>query len=175
MDHKNLVELEKEGKILIGVDRVMARQFYTNVPIKKIKEKTGEAPYFEKIIVWFAFLFGPISLLASIILGFWFFNWWGIICLIFCPLVYFIYSSYSVIGNSRMTGISILLFTSACIYFLKVFNIPKISGFATVFIFSLWCTRLLYCSSAFFLRNFVIRNERAYQYLSQSLEIRYVK
>jgi len=135
MNHKNLVELEKEGKILIGIDRVMARRFYTDIPAKKIKEETGEAPYFEKIIVWLAFLFGPISLLATIILGFWFFNWWGIICLIFCPLVYFAYSSSSVRGDSKMTGISILLFTSACIHFLKVFDIPKIAD-SQQFLFS---------------------------------------
>jgi len=153
----------------------MARQFYTDIPIKKIKEETGEAPYFEKIIVWLAFLFGPISLLASIIIGFWFFNWWGIICVVFCPSVYFAYSSSSVRGDSKMAGISTLLLISACIYFLKVFDISKISGFATVFIFSLWCIRLLYCSSTFLLRNFVMRNEKAYQYLSQSLEIRYVE
>jgi hypothetical protein len=70
MNHKNLVELEEQGKILIGIDRSMARKFYTDIPLKKIEEETGEAPYFEKIIVWIAFLFGPISLLASIILGF---------------------------------------------------------------------------------------------------------
>jgi hypothetical protein len=175
MNHKNLVELEEQGKILIGIDRAMARKFYTDIPLKKIEEETGEAPYFEKIIVWIAFLFGPISLLASIILGFWFFKWWGIICLIFFSLIYFAYSSSSVRGDSKMIGISILLIISTCIYFFKVIDIPKITGSAIVFIFSLWCIRFLYCSSTFLLRNFVIRNEKAYQYLSQHLKIRSIE
>lgn len=175
MNHKNLVELEEQGKIIIGVDRVMARKFFINISIKKTEEETGETPYFEKIIVWFAFLFGPISLLASIILGFWFFKWWGIICLIFFPLIYFACSSSSARGDSKMIGISILLLTSACIYFFKVFDIPKITGSAMVFIFSLWCIRFLYCSSTFLLRNFVIRNEKAYQYLRQHLKIRAIE
>lgn len=153
----------------------MARRFYTDIPIKKIKEETGEAPYFEKLIVWFAFLFGPISLMTSLIIGFLAFNWWGIICLIFCPFIYFAYSSSSVRGNSRMTGISILLVISACIYFFKVFDVPKIAGFITVFVLSLWCIRFLYCSSTFLLRNFVIRNEKAYQYLLQHLKIRSIE
>ncbi len=153
----------------------MARKFYTDIPIQKIREETGEAPYFEKIIVWFAFLFGPISLLSSIIIGFWIFNWWGIIFLIFCPFIYFTYSSFSVRGDSRITGISILLLVSSCIYFFRVFDAPQITGFITVFILSLWCIRSLYCSSTFLLRNFIIRNEKAYKYLSQHLKIRLIE
>jgi hypothetical protein len=175
MNHKNLVELEEQGKIIIGVDRVMARKFFINVSIKKTEEETGETPYFEKIIVWLAFLFGPISLLASIILGFWFLNWWGVICFIFCPFIYFVYTSSSAKGNSRITEISLLLLISACIYFFKIFNAPQITGFTTIFVFSLWCVRFLYCSSTFLLRNFVIRNEKAYQYLVQYLKIRSIE
>lgn len=175
MNHKNLVELEEQGKIIIGMDRVMARKFYTDVSIRKIEEETGEAPYFEKIIVWFAFLFGPISLLASITLGFWFFNWWGIICLMFCPFIYLGYSSSSARGNSKIIGIGILLFISACTYFFKIFDAPQITGFTTIFVFSLWCVRFLYCSSTFLLRNFVIRNEKAYQYLLPYLKIRSIE
>jgi len=175
MDYSDLVKLEKQGKIAIGVDRAMARKFYTDIPVKKIREETGEAPYFEKIIIWLAFLFAPISLLVSIIIGFWAFNWWGIGSLIFCPIVYFIYSSYSVKGNSRMIGITILLFVSAYIYFFRVFDAPKITGFLTIFIFSLWCIRLLYSLSTLLLRIFVIRNEKAYQYLSQYLIIRSIE
>ena len=54
MEHKELIELEQQGKILIGVDRAMARKFYTDTPVSTITEETGEAPYFEKIIIWFA-------------------------------------------------------------------------------------------------------------------------
>lgn len=172
MNHEKLVELDGQGKILIGIDRVTARQFYTGVSIKKIKQETGESPYFEKTIVFGAFLLGPISLLATIILGFRFFNWWGIACLIFCPLIYFVYYGLSVRGNSKMIGISILLLISVCTYSLNFFGVPKITGFVTVFILSLWCARFLYCSSTVLLRNFVIRNEKAYQYLSQHLEIK---
>ena len=81
MEHKEVIELEKQGKLLIGIDRAMAPKFYTNIPISKIQEETGEAPYFEKAIVWFAFLFSPTALIASIVLGFFAFSWWGIFSL----------------------------------------------------------------------------------------------
>jgi len=175
MDYTNLVKLEKQGKILIGVDRAMARKFYTDISMQKIREETGETPYLEKIIIWFAFLFGPISLLTSIVIGFLAFNWWGIISLLLCPIIYFAYSSSSVRGNSRMIGINILLLVSSGIHFLRVFDVPKITAFVIIFIFSLWLIRLLYCSSTFLLRNFVIRNKKAYQYLSQYLETKSIE
>jgi hypothetical protein len=102
VEHKEVILLEEQGKLLIGVDRVMARKFYTDIPISKIEEETGEAPYFEKAIVWFAFLLGPIALISSIILSFIAFGWWGILGLVLCPILYFMYSSSSVLGGSQL-------------------------------------------------------------------------
>ena len=88
MEHKKVIELEKQGKLLIGVDRAVARRFYTDVPISKIEEETGETPYLEKTVVWFIFLLGPVALILSTVLGFLTFGWWGIISLVFCLTVF---------------------------------------------------------------------------------------
>jgi hypothetical protein len=172
MEHKEVIELEKQGKLLIGVDRAMARKFYTNIPISKIQEETGETPYFEKTIIWFAFLFGPIALITCIVLGFFAFSWWGISCMVLCPVAYFMYSSSSVLGDSKLTGITLLLFISIAIHFFGNLRTPWISGFISIFLLSLWCERLLYCASTFLLRAFVIRNARAFEFLSDYLVIR---
>ena len=165
MNHKDLVDFEKQGKVLIGVDQTMARKFYIHMDIKQIENETGERPYFERIIVVLALLAGPSSLLASLFLGFWFFGWWGIICLIPCPIIYFRYSLYSFRGDSKIVWINILLLASACLYFFDFFKAPQITGLTTIFVFSLWSVSFLYYSSTTFLRNFILRNERAYQYL----------
>ncbi len=175
MNYDKLIELEKNGKALIGVDRVMARQFYIHVPIDKIEKETGEAPYIEKIIVFSAFVLGPLSLLSSIVLGFWIFNWWGIISLIVFPIIYFWYFSTSVRGGAKMIWVSAELIVLACIYFFKIVDAHQVTGLLTAFVLSLWFVRLLYCSSTIFLRGFVIRNERAYQYLSSYLEIKSIE
>ncbi|MFA5361357.1 MAG: hypothetical protein WC290_02815 [archaeon] len=175
MDHENLVELEKQGKILIGVDRAIARKFYTDIPMKEIEEETGEAPYFEKIIIFTLFLLNPLLLLISIVLGFWFFSWWGIVYLILLPLIYFTYFSFSSMGNSGMGGINLLLLIMIVGYFFKILLSPQIFIFIIIFLFSLWCARSLYCFSTLFFRNFIIRNEKAYQYLLEHLTIRYVE
>lgn len=172
MDHQEAVELEQQGKLLIGVERDMAHKFYTDVPLSTILEATGEAPYVEKAVVRFAQFFGPVALLASIVLGFYAFHWWGIVCLNACPVAYGVYSAFSAMGRSRLGGITVLLFASVGIHFFGGFDVPWVTGFAIALVFSLWCTRLLYCSATNFLRAFVIRNERAFHYLSDRLVLR---
>ena len=140
----------------------------------KIVEETGEPPYLEKAIVWFAFLFGPIALALSIVVGFLAFSWWGIICLVLCPIVYFAYSSSSVMGGSKLIGIAGLVLISVCVHFFGNLKAPWLARFASAFLLSLWCVRLLYCSSTVFFRAFVIRNGRAFEYLSDYLVIRHV-
>jgi hypothetical protein len=50
MKHREIVQLEEQGRLIIGVDRVMARKFYIDIPISRIEKETGEAPYLEKTI-----------------------------------------------------------------------------------------------------------------------------
>ena len=174
MEHEEIIKLEKQGKLVIGIDRGMARKFYTSVPIARIDEETGEAPYTEKMIVLLSFILGPIAVLASILLGFFAFGWWGIISMVLCPVMYFGYQGTSSRGGSRIIGITIFLLISVGIHFLANLNAPLITGFAVVFIFSLWCARFLYCSSTFFLRAFILRNRKAFEYLSNYFVIRNV-
>ncbi len=49
-EHKELVKLAEEGKILIGVDRTVARQLFTDVSLSTIQQMTGEVPYLEKTL-----------------------------------------------------------------------------------------------------------------------------
>ncbi len=46
-EYQDLVKRAYEGKILVGVDRALARKVYTNLSIAKIRAFTGETPYFE--------------------------------------------------------------------------------------------------------------------------------
>lgn len=175
LEYEDIIRLERQGKILVGVDRPSARRFYTDIPMSEIEEKTGEAPYFEKIVVWFFFIAGPISLVFSIILGFLILKWWGILFLLLNPIIFFIYSSASVTGGARIYGISIILIVSICVNFFNIFENNLIPLLIMVLVFSLWCARSIYCSSTFFLRSFVIRNERAFQYLSDHLVIKHIE
>ncbi len=175
MNHKEFVESEKQGRLLVGIDRTMARKFYVNVPVRQIENETGERLYAEKTVVILALFAGPVSLLASIVIGFWFFGWWGIISLVICPILYFSFSASSIRGDAKITWVSLLLVISASIYFFDLFDIKNIAGFSTTFIFSLWSIRFLYYSSTLFLRSFIVRNEKAYQYFLPHLVLRPVE
>lgn len=57
-------------------------------------------------------------------------------------------------------------------HFMDLFPSALISGFVTAFVFALWCDRLLYWASTFFLRAFVLRNQRAFEAFRDSITIR---
>ncbi|HXH24686.1 MAG TPA: hypothetical protein VNI78_05515, partial [Vicinamibacterales bacterium] len=60
-EYTALVQSAYDGRALIGVDRVFARRLYTDVPTSAIENATGEAPYLEKLVVWFAFVAAPVA------------------------------------------------------------------------------------------------------------------
>jgi hypothetical protein len=78
-DHDQVVEQERAGKLLIGVDRAFARRFYTDVALKTIEERTGEAPYFEKLVVMGAFIGEHLALLGAAVLAVLVTGWWSIL------------------------------------------------------------------------------------------------
>ena len=108
-EYKEFVAQVNSGALLIGVDRAIARKFYTDIPLSKIEEETGEAPYFEKMVVWFAFLSAPIAFLASLVLSVLALRWWAAVAIPFFILAYFVFSGQSSMARRGMLSISILL------------------------------------------------------------------
>jgi len=172
IEHDELVKLEEAGKILIGVDRTAARKLFTEVPLSKIQEMTGETPYFEKILVMFAYLMGPVALISSVVLAFMAFNWWGLIPLLLCPVVYSVYQGLSSRGDAGQSLITVFVVVASLIHFFGNFNVPLSTGFVAVFLFSLWCIRFVYTSATLMYKAFAIRNRKAFDFLSSGLVIK---
>lgn len=172
LDHKRLAQLESEGRILIGVDRTYARKLYTDVPISTIQRETGESPYFEKLVVWFAFLMSPIAILTSAVLAAYTFHWWAVLIVPVSILWWMGNKADSSRGNTHIWLLTLVMATAVSIHFLRLLPTPWMSGFLLVFVFSLWCDRLLYCASTMFLRLFVLRNQRALQAFGEGIIIR---
>lgn len=74
-EHAELVELEKQGKVVVGVDWPTARYFFTTASVSKIESATGYAPYLEKGTVFFFFLLGPLALIGSFVASVLAFGW----------------------------------------------------------------------------------------------------
>ena len=170
-DHSSLTKLESDGCILIGIDRSYARLLYTDVPIITIQEKTGETPYFEKRVVWFAFLASPFAILISAVLAVYAFHWWAVFIVPVSFLWWMGNKGDSSRGNDTMWLCTLVVVVAAGIHFLSLFPTLWMSGFVLAFTFALWCDRLLYRASSLLLRCFVLRNKKAFQAFSEGITI----
>ncbi len=160
-DYKTLVESAYDGRVVVGVDRAFARKLYTDVATSAIEEATGEAPYVEKLVVWFAFVAAPVAMLGSTVAAAFAFGWWALV-IIPAALVWWMFNkSMSVRGGSPIWFLTLLVVAAVGVHFVKLLPSPWMSGFLALFALAMWCDRLLYWASTFFLRALVLRNRQA--------------
>jgi len=171
-EHAQLINSIRQGAVLLGIDRPFARRFYTDTPLSVMKENTGEERYLEKGLVWLAFLGGPLTLLSSGILSISVLKWWDILFIPFAAITWFIYHASSSRGTARLWPVSLLLVTTYIVYSLSVVQ-RSLALLAMIFLFALWCSRFLYCGSAFFLRAFVMGNWRAFNFAKDGIAVRF--
>ena len=171
-EYKAFVQSAYQGRLLVGVDRVFARKLYTDVATAAIEKATGEAPYLEKLVVWFAFLASPFAILSSAVLGVVGFRWWAFLVLPVAFLWWMGNRGDSVRRDSSMWLLTLAVIASVVVHFTGLLPNQWMSGFVAVFAFAMWCDRLLYCSSTVFLRCFVLRNPRALEAFGEGITVR---
>lgn len=170
--YKTLVQSAYDGRLLVGVDKVFARKLYTDVATAAIEEATGEAPYLEKLVVWFAFLASPVAMLCSAALAAVAFHWWALLIVPVAFLCWMFNRSMSVRGGSSIWFLTLAMIALVSVHLMNLMATPWMSGFVALFAFAAWCDRLLYCASTFFLRAFVLRNPRALEAFGEGITIR---
>lgn len=160
-----------DGRILVGVDRVFARKLYTDMATSAIEEVTGEAPYLEKLVVWFAFLASPLAIVGSAVMAAFAFRWWALLIVPVAFLCWMFNRSMSVRGGSSIWFLSLAVIAAVSAHFMNLLP-TVISGFVVAFVFAMWCDRLLYWASTVFLRAFVLRNQQALEAFGEGITIR---
>jgi hypothetical protein len=174
IDFDDVVSREASGKLLIGVDRPFARGFYTDVPLREVEARTGEAPYFEKGVVYLAFVGGPLLLVVSLVRSAWVLGWWSAL---FVPLAAVVWAGVygdSARATSRMRVISLILVVSGIGFGLSADSTRGNWGLALTYTAALWLSRLLYVSATSFMRAFVLRNRRAWEWLQEHMVLKEV-
>ena len=171
-EYKAFVAHANSGTLLIGIDRAFARKFYTDIPLSRIKEKTGEVPHFEKIVVWFAFISAPIALFASFALSALAFRWWTALAIPLSAIVYFVVAAESSRSTSRMLGVSIVLVLAIASLFTNFFSSQFVPWYATAVAFAFWAQRLVYCGATTLLRAFILRNQRALEFTREHIVVK---
>lgn len=172
-EHAEIIREEEEGKLLIGIDPSLARKFYTDMSIKFIESKTGEPPYLETILVYILMLGSPIALLGACALAVIHFQWWSIAIIPALMLLWIGYHVISSRGTARSGFITLVTIAVIAVHIID----PLGLGWTLFLVFaalSLWFSRTLYTASTFFLRGFVIRNYRAFDFLEDAIVIKRV-
>ncbi len=170
-EHKKIAQLYYEDKLFVGVDRVDARKFFTDIPFSKLAEFTNEKIYFQKLIVLFAFVLAPISLLLSIVMGFLAFKWLGILTLLICTIVYFLNQANSAKGGANLMITNILL--GLIIISKSIYHYPNSDmdfGFLIFFILSLWLARFVYVASTRMFRKLVLKDYKMWNFFSSNIQ-----
>ncbi len=171
-EYQAMVARIQTGAVLVGVDRAMARKFYTDVPLSRIAEETGEAPYFEKVVVLGAFVGGPLSLLASFIMAVLAFGWWAAVTIPASIIVYALFASASSMPRQGMASVSAVLGFALLGLYLGWFPSNYVGWFTVLVVFALWNARLVYSVATTFIRAFVVRNRRAFEFLMPHIQLR---
>lgn len=171
-DHTQVVERARRGEVLIGVDRGDARKLYTDVPIAVIKQRTGEAPYVAKAVVIGALVGAPLCLLTALVLAIVVLRWWAILAVPVGVFGYMVYWGTSSRGDSRNDYMGYAVLVETVLVALDPFQARVPSSLVLLYVLALWLARAVYTSSTSFLREFVIRNPRAFAWLRDSLVIR---
>ena len=171
-EYQALVARIQSGSLLIGVDRSMARKLYTDVSLSRIADETGEAPYFEKMVVLGAFVGGPLALLASFVMAVLAFRWWAALAIPASTIVYFVFAGASSMHKQGMAGVSVLLALALLSLYLGWFHSDYVGWYAALVAFALWNARLVYAAATHFIRAFVVRNRRAYEFLAPHIHLR---
>ena len=169
-EYSALVPSANDGRLLIGVDRIFARRLYTETPTSAIEEATGEAPYFEKLVVWSAYIVSPLGMLISAILAAFAFRWWALLVVPMALILSVINSISARRGSSSIWFLNVAVVAAVSVHFLRLAN-PWLSGFIATFAFAMWCKRFLYWVATSFLRAFALRNQRALEAFGEGIRI----
>ena len=128
-EYKAFVQSVYDGRLLVGVDRIFARELYTEISTSEIEEATGEKPRLAKLVVWFAYLASPLAMLISAILAAFSFRWWALLIVPLCLLGWMINSMAARRGSSSMWFFTLVGIAAVGIHLMRLLANPYLSGF----------------------------------------------
>ena len=173
-EYQALLTRVYSGKVLVGIDRTMARSFFSDAPISYIKEKTGEAPYVQKAVVLGAQICGQTALLASFVLAALAFSWWAVLIIPVSVFIYFSFVASSARPGGGMVGVSLLVGVAMLGFYIGWFPSTYAAWYAVLITVALWNARLIYDGAYHFMRAFAFKNRRTFEFLAEHIHLQEV-
>ena len=122
--------------------------------------------------VFGAFVGGPVSLLASFAMAVLAFNWWAALAIPVSIVIYVVLAGVSSMPKQGMARLSVLLILALLGCYLNWFPSNYVGWYVLLVSFALWNARLVYAAATYFIRGFVVRNRRAYEFLAPHIHLR---
>ena len=164
IEHRRILEEERTGQLLIGIDRPLARQFFTNTSHAAVQSEIGEPVHFQRFMVKGAFISGYLLAVTAIGVSIWAFGWWSLLIGPLALASWFMYLGGSSRGDSSIWFAVLLLVGAASVLFVGDLSLAAKLFFATLAA-AFFLARLTYLIAVAFLRALVVRNWRAFDAL----------
>ncbi len=168
-DHHKFRTLAESGKILVGIDPAVARKFFTDTSASLVEEQIGEPISTERIIVKAALFAGPIALLVSFYYAVVSFGWWAIAVIPVSVILWGSHAGRASIGRPRLWWMTMLL---AGLTWLMISDPSSHYRWLVAIIGAMYLDRVKYRAAVIFLHALVVRNEKAYELLAETLILR---
>ena len=159
-DYQTVARLYHSDKILVGVDRAVARQYFAKFPFSK----WGISPFLSYNL---AFLF----LLSTWISSFFVFSWWAIGFILVYTFIYMIYLGQSSLGGANL---SLITLCCVCVFVVVIYNkFSLMTNFLIIScVMSFWFIRCSYVIAAKCFIQMVLENKSAYDAFKRYLVIK---
>jgi hypothetical protein len=165
LNHKDIVEREAKGQILIEIEPAVARRFFTQAHHHILQQEIGEALFVERSLVkTFAWL-SVLSLLAGMIASVFAIKWYSVLAIPVMIFGWFILGAKASVGSQKLGG----AFGLMLIGLILAYCVRDRGVVVTIWVILLplpyFFDRLTYRSASVFLRSLSVRNERAFNLL----------
>ncbi len=170
LDYPTFIERYREGKLVFGMPSDYARRFFTEISGEALISKIGEDLRFERFLIMLCMIISWWGFLISLPLAIWAFHWWAIVAIPAAAIFRYGHLRRGPIGRQSIS-FEILALAVATLG-------PPIVGWGTrihvwlvLLAISLLTARLIYFLSSRMVRGLVLRNPKAYDFLSRDLQV----
>ena len=174
LDHSTLVMRYKEGKLAFGMEPAHARRLFTDVNGEALIAKIGEDLRLERFLVVACIAISWWGYLISLPVAVWALGWWAVVAIPVATIIRFHHLASAGKGKQSLFFEVIVLATAILV--------PPIAGWDTRI--HLWLTaltasmlaaRLIYFLSGRMVGTLVLRNPKAYDWLSKDIRVQEVE
>jgi len=166
LNHSSIVDEIASGRVLMGVEPMIARRFYTNLKTSERQKLCGEKTAVEAILVKSCQVIEAVCLLVSLILVPFIIGWWTVL---WAPLLlgsWFYGRGRASLGTTPAWPFLAVFITGVIGAVVFVSQGLLFSILLALIVSPVLFAKFSYMLSEIFLRRLVLRNEKAFQFFA---------